>query len=472
MPDHPNIFVIVSDTFRPDHIGINGAGFAETPELDDFLRRGVTFDNALVSSFPTIPMRTDWWTGRFGHPRYGWQDLEPSTQTLPDILRRNGYTTQLIADTTHMLRSKFWEHVRHFSFRRGRESDAPFCRLNEPPARVVSDRRKVRVDPGVGEGPVCAEIQPHTNFTAHYEDQAHSSLLAGDVCRWIEGNWKANPWFLWVDFFDVHEPWFPPEYLWRHYQPKYNGEPMVQPNYSTAEVYSPEELANMRARYAATCTLTSKNIGRCLRVAADAGLFENTIFVFLSDHGMFLGEHNLTGKSLITPDKFDVFPFHREVARHCFTIAAPGIEGNQRSGVFAQAPDLLPTLLDLAGIEAPKQPVIEGVSLVPAMRGDDSPVRSTAITAWSIRLLGNNFVHSRHPAITDGEWTLMLFEPPEPQPPQLYHTKTDPGHERNVFDQHRAEAERLYADFIAFMKAHDANAATLERHKPECVGLG
>ncbi|HOT36289.1 MAG TPA: sulfatase-like hydrolase/transferase, partial [Candidatus Latescibacteria bacterium] len=72
MPDHPNIFVIVSDTFRPDHIGINGAGFAETPELDDFLRRGVTFDNALVSSFPTIPMRTDWWTGRFGHPRYGW----------------------------------------------------------------------------------------------------------------------------------------------------------------------------------------------------------------------------------------------------------------------------------------------------------------------------------------------------------------------------------------------------------------
>ena len=57
--ERPNVIVIVSDTYRPDHIAANGHPDVYTPELDDWLARSVTFDQATVSSFPTIPMRTD-----------------------------------------------------------------------------------------------------------------------------------------------------------------------------------------------------------------------------------------------------------------------------------------------------------------------------------------------------------------------------------------------------------------------------
>ena len=51
MQERPNVIVLVSDTFRPDHLGISGGGHARTPELDAFVRRGITFDRARSSSF-------------------------------------------------------------------------------------------------------------------------------------------------------------------------------------------------------------------------------------------------------------------------------------------------------------------------------------------------------------------------------------------------------------------------------------
>ena len=74
-----NVIVIVSDTMRWDALGANGGpGWLDikTPELDRFASESACFDFARVSSFPTIPMRTDCFTGRFSHPRYGWQELE------------------------------------------------------------------------------------------------------------------------------------------------------------------------------------------------------------------------------------------------------------------------------------------------------------------------------------------------------------------------------------------------------------
>lgn len=104
------------------------------------------FDGARVSSFPTLPMRTDCFSGRFSHPGYGWQPLEPSLQTLPQTFQAAGYTTQLIADTTHLLRANFWRPFCHFDFLRGHEGDAPVSRLNQPPPRLMKDRRKTRID--------------------------------------------------------------------------------------------------------------------------------------------------------------------------------------------------------------------------------------------------------------------------------------------------------------------------------------
>ena len=403
--------------------------------------------------------------------------------TLPRILHKAGYTTQLIADTTHMLRAKFWEHFDFFHFFRGHESDRAFSRMNDPVTRTVKDRSKARWDIGIpAEDPIQVDLQPHTNFWQHYEDQAHCAVMADRACRWIEDNYLGNPFLLWLDFFDVHEPWFPPRYLVDKYHPGYTGDPMPQPNYADASAYTPEELADLRARYTAMCTLLSKHVGRVLRAVHDTGLLENTVVVFMSDHGTLLGEHGHTGKSTILPNVFDVYPLHPEISRICFTVHVPeSLRGSAKPGTrlsqLVQPPDLLPTLLDFAKVEPPAKPGIEGKSLVPLLRGesDESP-RAEAISTWTstVKHTDEDYEGShycRRPAITDGEWSLFLMEPPFPEPPMLYHTATDLAHEHNVCAANMDVARRLHGKLIEFIRKHDGKQEPLQRLSAANCGL-
>jgi len=77
-----NFIVIVSDTFRYDHLGANGNPWIKTPDLDAFSRLSVNFDRCTISSFPTIPARTDWFMGRYSFPFHGWQPLDPPVTVL------------------------------------------------------------------------------------------------------------------------------------------------------------------------------------------------------------------------------------------------------------------------------------------------------------------------------------------------------------------------------------------------------
>jgi len=376
-----------------------------------------------------------------------------------------------------MLRAGFWRPFQHFHFLRGHEGDKPLAR--GPITPVISDRRKTRVEFGnYGQYPTLSDIHAHTNFRQRYEDESHIALLADVACRWVEDNYRSGPFFLWLDCFDVHEPWWPPEYLWRMYDPDYEGEPMVHPNYHSAEVYSPAELRNMQARYAAMCTLVSKHLGRVLRVIEDSGLLENTIVCFLSDHGIYLGERGLTGKSLIHAEAFDCFPFHLELARMCWSMYIPpslGLKsaGGRRYRQVVQAPDLMPTLLDLCGIPLPEGVKVEGSSLVPLLRGETSEgPREVSITTWTLKTHhGLGVLRCRRPTVTDGEWMLLLSEPPDPGPPKLYHIAEDGGEECNVFSEHREIAQHLHRRMIEWLRDHGADASTLDRLSAAEVGI-
>ncbi len=480
----PNIIVLTSDTFRPDYIGGDRTPHrnvqADTPELDAFLAESVTFDQARIASFPTIPMREDCFTGRFSHIETCWRNMPREQTTLPDVLGAAGYTSQLIADTTHMLRAHYWEHFDHFHFLRGHESDAPLSRMNDPLPEVVKDLDKTRVDESLdGSRMVSAHMHAHTNFRRRYDDESQCAEVSNVVCRWVEDNYRGNPFFLWVDYFDVHEPWYPPEYLLDKYHPGYAGDPMPHCNYRSVEFYEPEELRNMQARYAAMCTLLSKHAGRVLRLVKDTGLAENTIVVFLSDHGTLLGEHGHTGKTIIEGKNRDCFPFHPEIARECWTMWVPEALGNTlkpgtRLPHLAQPADLLPTLLDFAGIPVPSELEVQGESLAPLFRGKtDAQPRPVSITASTTAVgVGEPLTYSRRPGVTDGEWTLFLAGPPKPSPPELYHTLDDPYHERECLAEDREHAQRLHRAMLDELARLGASREeVLERLSAENVGL-
>jgi len=91
-----NFVIIMNDTLRPDHLSAYGNERCHTPSFGKFAETAAVFDKCYVGSFATIPNRTDLFTGRFGEPIHPWLPLSFNEITLPEILRENGYVTQLI----------------------------------------------------------------------------------------------------------------------------------------------------------------------------------------------------------------------------------------------------------------------------------------------------------------------------------------------------------------------------------------
>jgi len=98
-----NFVVIVSDTFRRDHLGCYGNSWIHTPNLDRLASESIVFDRAYAASFPTVPNRRDVLTGRFCFTYSDWAPLPENEVVLAQVMKGGGYVTMLVADTPHFL---------------------------------------------------------------------------------------------------------------------------------------------------------------------------------------------------------------------------------------------------------------------------------------------------------------------------------------------------------------------------------
>ncbi len=441
-----NLVVVVSDTFRYDYCGFNGNPWIRTPDLDRFAAEAVAFDQNHVSSFPTIPMRTDWFTGRYGFPSHGWRPLDPNVPVLAQRLAHAGYLTQLIMDNPHMMRgtAHFDRGFEGQCWLRGQEGDTYLTRFNRlheamPPAKTR--RQPLR------RGHTLADIHRTTNIDWAWEEDRFAARTLRTASRWLEENYRAEQFLLWVDCFDVHEPWDPPDYWGERYDPDYRGAPMLHPNYGPADAYTPQELANLRAHYAGEVSMISRWFGRLLQKLEDVGLADRTAVVFLSDHGMFLGEHNRTGKSNIAAEDKRRWPLYQEVAHIPMFLRLPGV-APRRVPAIVQPPDLLPTLLEIAGQSPPEG--IHGRSLLPLLRGETDRHREVAISG----------THGPRALlrVTDGQYT--FYPDGELGTPELYDLQRDPGEAKNIASERPDAAARLQAAMEASLASWAPDTAS------------
>ena len=145
---------------------------------------------------------------------------------------------------------------------------------------------------------------------------------------------------------------------------------MLHPNYGKASDYTGSELRNLRAHYCAEAELVDRWVGRILTKIDDLDLWSNSIVVFMSDHGMSLGEHNRTGKSNISKNDDRFWPLYPEIVHIPFLVAAPGLEGGRAVDALLRPADIAPTLLDLAGVQAETPEPMHGLSFAPHLRGE------------------------------------------------------------------------------------------------------
>ena len=116
---------------------------------------------------------------------------------------------------------------------------------------------------------------------------------------------------------------------------------------------------------------------------------------------------------------------------------------------------------------------MEGSSLVPLLCGETSEgPRDVSITTWTLKTHhGPDVLYCRRPTVTDGEWTLLISEAPDPGPPRLYHVADDETQQCNVLSEHGEEARYLHRRMINWLEKHGANASTLDRLSAARVGL-
>jgi arylsulfatase A-like enzyme len=455
-----NIIFINSDTFRYDNLFDRAEMPVRTPDLDAFADRAVSFSRFYAASFPTIPERTDFASGRYGWPFYGWQDLAKSTRNrLTHMLHKGGFVSQLICDCPHLFNTGFQRMFTAATAVRGQEGDLAFLRMNHPIEQAMPPE-KTRTGHHFQDHNLV-DLHRWHNANWRLEEDTFPPRTARLAVEWLEENYRYDPFFLWVDFFDPHEPWDPPEYMVRRYDPDYDGTPMLHPNYGKASDLTPAELRNLKAHYAAESELVDRWVGRVLQKIDDLALWDNSIVIFTTDHGHSIGEHNRTGKSNINDNDDRFWPLYPEVAQIPFMIAAPGLEGGRELDIFCQPVDTLPTLLDMAGIEADAPEPIHGKSFAPHLRGEDAPpLREFAICGSKLNGKdGRVAPQSVTPVLYTPEWAYAPIGPEGER--ELFALADDPYAEDNVAAAHPDVVKELHALLLGWLRDIGAAQETI-----------
>ncbi len=121
-----NIVIVVSDTLRRDFLRCYGNSWMKTPYIDKFAQMSIIFSRAYLSSFATVPMRRDLFTGRYSFSYTPWSRLgEEEKVVLSEILNEAGYIMQLVADTPHPFREgmNYQRGFQGWIWIRGQEND-------------------------------------------------------------------------------------------------------------------------------------------------------------------------------------------------------------------------------------------------------------------------------------------------------------------------------------------------------------
>ncbi len=430
--------VLISDTFRFDHVAAHGLKDVHTPNLDKLTAGGADFLRAYTGSFPTGPNRADIYLGRFWFPRSPWAPLPTDVPTLAERLGKAGFVTQWLGDNPHLMKNNAFYH-RGFSAAvsiRGQEGDVFFTRLNKPKVNV-QPISKTRYRPQ-RYGMTLVNLHEWLN-EPRYEEDRFCARTAELACRWLQENYKADNWVLWVEMFDVHEPWDVPEYLWRRYDPDYSGREMRHPNYGPASDYTPAELRNLAAHYAGEVTLVDKSIGRILRQLEDCNIDGETAVVFTTDHGIALGEHNRTGKSNIHPRDWRAWLMYEELAHIPLIVRLPA-QRPRKIRQFVQPVDLTATLAELAG--APADAEGHGLSLMDLVAGKGGRwKRPCAISSAYLGRLGAK--PSGLPMLYSGRWAYGPRDERLSARGVLFDMSADRQQRRNLVGEHAQVAARL-----------------------------
>ena len=397
--------MVMFDSLNRHMLPPYGCDWVHAPNFSRLAESAVTFDNAYLGSAPCMPARRDLHTGRYNFLHRSWGPLEPFDDSMPGLLKENSVYTHLVSDHYH-----YWEdggstyHNRYNSWEmsRGQEGDPWKGHVQDPyiPETLVEK-----------SGPSWRQDWINRTYLQREEVQPQAITFSRGL-EFIRTNHRQNNWFLHIETFDPHEPFFTQGHYKDLYPHNYNGPHFDWPNY--ARVGERDEIVqHVRYEYAALLSMCDAYLGRVLDIMDELELWEDTMLIVNTDHGFSLGEHGWWGKS--------VQPYYNEVAHLPLFIWDPRSKvRNARNTSFVQTIDLAPTILDFFGCDVPQD--MQGVPLRAAL-ADNEGTRDAGLFG----------IHGGQVNCTDGRYVYMRASKGVDNTP-LHEYTLMPTHMKSPFD--------------------------------------
>ncbi|MFJ6623359.1 sulfatase [Kitasatospora sp. NPDC091335] len=394
--------MVMFDSLNRHMLPPYGGDWTHAPNFARLAERSVTFDNAYAGSMPCMPARREIHTGRYNFLHRSWGPLEPFDDSMPELLKQNGVYTHLVSDHPH-----YWEdggatyHGRYntWEFFRGQEGDPWKGHVADP--EIPEDLKRLRGD---------AYRQDWVNRRYLATEDVHPQTLTFDAgLEFVRTNQDSDNWFVQIETFDPHEPFFSHQRYKDLYPHDYDGPHFDWPDYKRVAETS-GQVEHARMEYAALLSMCDHSLGRVLDLMDEQNLWDDTLLIVNTDHGLLLGEKGWWGKV--------VQPWYNELVHLPLFVWDPraGTAGERRAALV-QTTDLAPTLLEYFGIDLPAD--MQGRPLPVA---DDTPVRAAALFG----------MHGGHVNVTDGRHVYMRAPATPTNAPLQEHTLM-PTHMRGRF---------------------------------------
>lgn len=493
----PNVLLIVTDQQRFDSLGAYGSKVVPTPNLDALAEDGATFDNCYVNCTICTPSRASIWTGKsmIGHGVSTVHDILPDGEQLfPEHLRRLGYETALFGKL-HVSGRVYEREHRHphdgFDiYEYGMSPHAQGGMYNSYQSWLQSNHPSV-----------ASELRDKGRNMGSFPRQAHfTHWVAERTCDFIEHREREAPFFCYLGIVDPHDPYndYPLEM-----NQKINMEEMPLPARREGEMdsapeavrrehaasylggfdeYTPEQITQMRRGYFASIALLDEEVGRVLNKLDEAGLRENTLVIFTSDHGDMLGDHELLAKGGFFFDPSTKVPM---------IIRFPGrVPVGARLGAVVQPHAIAGTVCRAAGMEEAQLQALmpDSTDLVGAARRGtketDKPANEPGYAVCLYRNTGisRNKLHWDPPIhgtmLCDGRYKLNCYHgsPGTESEGELYDLREDPGEFNNLWarEEYQATKEQLLILLLDWMAGqnqlyHDGRGGVMFPPKTQWV---
>ncbi len=406
--------MVMFDSLNRHLLSAYGCDWTHTPNFARLATKTVKFTNAFVGSMPCMPARREIHTGRYNFLHRAWGPLEPFDDSMPQILKENGVYTHLVTDHYH-----YWEDggatymTRYSSYEniRGQEGDYWKGEVAEPDTTPRPGRWR-------------REHLVNRKYLQCEEDQPQAGTFRQGL-EFIETNKDEDNWFLTIETFDPHEPFFSCQKYKDLYPHDYKGPEFYYPETGPA-TEPPDQVEHIRYEYAALLSMCDAYLGKVLDAFDKHNLWKDTMLIVNTDHGYLLDEYGYWGKSYL--------PWYNHLANMPFFVWDPRCGCcNVERNALVQTIDIAPTLMEYFGVDRPAD--MQGHPLRDTI-ANDTPVREAALFG----------LFGAHVNCTDGRYVYMRA-PVDPSSAPLFNYTLMTTRIRGFFKPHELKEATLSEPF-------------------------